>query len=206
MQSKTLVVEDESEVAQLLAVTMKKAGLKVGAPENGHEVLALPRNQQQRGMLILDLMVPGIDGLDLCEELDRVMGLDLGACDYVVKPLKPAELLLRVRLILGRAGREQQPRAVFRKAGLEIDFEAHRVSLGGQDVDLTAVQFKLLSELVVNRGKVLNREYLLDNVWGYQFEGYVRTVDTHISRLRQRLPACSDLIETVRGVGYRFRV
>jgi two-component system phosphate regulon response regulator PhoB len=171
-------------------------------------------------------MIPGIDGFEVCkeikrepktasvpililtargEEIDRIIGLELGADDYVVKPFSPRELLLRVRAILRRAGSEYHPKAVFQQSGLEIDFEGHRVSLEGQEIVLTATEFKLLSELTNSQGKVLNREQLLDRVWGYHFEGYARTVDTHIRRLRQKLLSCADWIETVRGVGYRFR-
>jgi two-component system phosphate regulon response regulator PhoB len=112
---------------------------------------------------------------------------------------------LRVRAILRRSGQEYRPVSVFKKSGLEIDFEAHRVILEGQEISLTATEFKLLAELVNSQGKVLNREQLLDKVWGYHFEGYARTVDTHIRRLRQKLLSCADWIETVRGIGYRFR-
>ena len=224
-QSRILVVEDDDDIAQLLAITMKKAGFDVAISDNGYEALNLIRKHPP-DLLILDLMIPGIDGLEVCkamkrdprtaavpvlivtargEEIDRIIGLELGADDYVVKPFSPRELLLRVRGILRRVGYEYQPAAVFKKSGLEIDFEGHRVNLEGQEIALTATEFKLLSELANNQGKVLNREQLLDRVWGYHFEGYARTVDTHIRRLRQKLLACADWIETVRGVGYRFR-
>jgi len=224
-QSKILVVEDDDDIAQLLAITMKKAGFEVAVADNGYEALSLIRRNPP-DLLILDLMIPGVDGFEVCkamkrdpgtasvpvlivtargEEIDRIIGLELGADDYVVKPFSPRELLLRVRAILRRAGHEYQPTALFKKLGLEIDFEGHRVNLEGQEIALTATEFKLLSELANNQGKVLNREQLLDRVWGYHFEGYARTVDTHIRRLRQKLLSCADWIETVRGVGYRFR-
>jgi two-component system phosphate regulon response regulator PhoB len=224
-QSKILVVEDDHDIAQLLAITMKKAGLEVAISENGSEALTLIRRHPP-DLLILDLMLPGMDGFEVCkemkreprtaavpvliltargEEIDRIIGLELGADDYVVKPFSPRELLLRVRAILRRSGQDYQPRALFRKSGLEIDFEGHRVSLDGKEIVLTATEFKLLTELANNQGKVLNREQLLDRVWGYHFEGYARTVDTHIRRLRQKLLICADWIETVRGVGYRFK-
>jgi len=223
--SKILVVEDDHDIAQLLAITMKKAGFEVAVSGNGHEAVNLIRAHPP-DLLILDLMIPGIDGFEVCkeikrepktasvpililtargEEIDRVIGLELGADDYVVKPFSPRELLLRVRAILRRAGNEYHPKAVFKKSGLEIDFEGHRVSMEGQEIVLTATEFKLLAELTNSQGKVLNREQLLDRVWGYHFEGYARTVDTHIRRLRQKLLSCADWIETVRGVGYRFR-
>jgi two-component system phosphate regulon response regulator PhoB len=224
-QSKILVVEDDHDIAQLLAITMKKAGYEVAVTENGYEALNSIRRHPP-DLVILDLMIPGIDGFEVCkemkrdpktgavpvlivtargEEIDRIIGLELGADDYVVKPFSPRELLLRVRAILRRAGQEYHPAAVFKQEGLEIDSEGHRVRLNGQEIVLTATEFKLLSELANSQGKVLNREQLLDRVWGYHFEGYARTVDTHIRRLRQKLLTCADWIETVRGVGYRFR-
>ncbi len=224
-QSKILVVEDDHDIAQLLAITMKKAGFEVAVSENGYDALSLIRRLPP-DLLILDLMIPGIDGFDVCkelkrdpktaavpvliltargEEIDRIIGLELGADDYVVKPFSPRELLLRVRAILRRTGAEYHPQSVFKKAGLEIDFEGHRVKVEGREITLTATEFKLLAELINSQGKVLNREQLLDRVWGYHFEGYARTVDTHIRRLRQKLLDCADWIETVRGVGYRFR-
>jgi len=224
-QSKILVVEDDYDIAQLLAITMKKAGYEVAVTENGYEALNSIRRHPP-DLVILDLMLPGIDGFEVCkemkrdpktaevsvlivtargEEIDRIIGLELGADDYVVKPFSPRELLLRVRAILRRTGQEHLPAALFKKEGLEIDSESHRVRLDGQEIVLTATEFKLLSELANSQGKVLNREQLLDRVWGYHFEGYARTVDTHIRRLRQKLLACAEWIETVRGVGYRFR-
>jgi len=224
-QSKILVVEDDHDIAQLLAITMKKAGYEVAVTENGYEALNSIRRHPP-DLVILDLMIPGIDGFEVCkemkrdpktgavpvlivtargEEIDRIIGLELGADDYVVKPFSPRELLLRVRAILRRAGQEYHPAAMFKQEGLEIDSEGHRVRLNGQEIVLTATEFKLLSELANSQGKVLNREQLLDRVWGYHFEGYARTVDTHIRRLRQKLLTCAEWIETVRGVGYRFR-
>lgn len=204
MQSKTLVVKDDRDIAQLLAVTMKKAGC-VAESGDGYEELKLTRSRHS-GLIILDLMLPGTDGVDLCEEIDRIIGLELGADDCVFKCFNPSELLLRVRVILRRGGHEYQPKQqIFKRSGLEIDFESYRASLNGQQLVLTAVQFKLLAELVKSRGKVLSREHLLDAVWGYAFEGYNRCIDTHISRLRQKLLSCADWIETVRGVGYRFQ-
>ncbi|MGO9311349.1 MAG: response regulator [Syntrophobacteraceae bacterium] len=224
-QSKILVVEDDHDIAQLLAITMKKAGYEVAVTENGYEALNSIRRHPP-DLVILDLMIPGIDGFEVCkemkrdpktgavpvlivtargEEIDRIIGLELGADDYVVKPFSPRELLLRVRAILRRAGQEYHPAAMFKQEGLEIDSEGHRVRLNGQEIILTATEFKLLTELANSQGKVLNREQLLDRVWGYHFEGYARTVDTHIRRLRQKLLSCADWIETVRGVGYRFK-
>jgi len=224
-QSKILVVEDDADIAQLLELSLKKAGFDVMVSGNGIEALSLAR-QYLPSLVLLDLMLPGIDGFEVCrelkreaktsripvlmltargEEIDRVIGLELGADDYVVKPFSPREIILRVRAILRRSGQEYHPVAVFQKQDFMVDFEAHRVSLEGSEIVLTATEFKLLAELINSKGKVLSREQLLDKVWGYQFDGYARTVDTHIRRLRQKLLSCSDWIETVRGTGYRFR-
>ncbi len=222
---KILVVEDDPDIAQLLALSLKKAGFETLVCDEGYDALNTVRRQMP-DLIVLDLMIPGIDGFEVCrelkreqrtsripililtaraEEIDRIVGLELGADDYVVKPFSPRELVLRVRAILRRAAQDGPPPAVFRKSGLEIDFEAHRVCLEGKEVILTATEFKLLSELAQRQGKVLTREQLLDRVWGYHFDGYARTVDTHIRRLRQKLAGRADWIETVRGTGYRFQ-
>lgn len=223
--SRILVVEDDPDISQLLALTIRKGGYEVTVIENGLEALEWVRRQPP-GLIVLDLMIPGLDGFEVCkelkrdartagipililtargEEIDRIIGLELGADDYIVKPFSPRELLLRIRAILRRVGSEYVPASVFRLPDFEIDFEAHRVSLEGREIYLTATEFKLLTHLVHCRGKVLNREQLLDKVWGYHFDGYARTVDTHIRRLRQKLLAYADWIETVRGTGYRFK-
>jgi two-component system, OmpR family, phosphate regulon response regulator PhoB len=225
LNSKILVVEDDPDIAQLLALSIRKAGFEVFVSENGYEALGMVR-QHLPDLLVLDLMIPGIDGFEVCrqlkrdqktagipililtaraEEIDRIIGLELGADDYVVKPFSPREVILRIQAILRRSGQEYRPLSVFRKSDFEMDFDAHRVSLEGREIVLTATEFRLLAELVHSQGKVLSREQLLDKVWGYQFEGYARTVDTHIRRLRQKLMHCADWIETVRGTGYRFQ-
>jgi two-component system, OmpR family, phosphate regulon response regulator PhoB len=137
-------------------------------------------------------------------EVDRVVGLELGADDYVVKPFSPRELILRISAVLRRSSPEEIEKP-WRIDGLAVDFEAHRVEVDGTETTLTATEFKLLTELIRNAGKVQTRDQLLNKVWAYQFEGYARTVDTHIRRLRSKIGQYSDWIETVRGVGYRFR-
>jgi two-component system phosphate regulon response regulator PhoB len=171
-------------------------------------------------------MLPGLDGFEVCkelkrspttknipvlmltargEEVDRIVGLELGADDYVVKPFSPRELVLRVRAILRRFSPEESPVTRWQRNGLGVDYESHRVTVDNQETILTATEFRLLAELIRNLGKVLTRDQLLDKVWGYQFDGYARTVDTHIRRLRQKIGPYAEWIETVRGVGYRFR-
>jgi two-component system phosphate regulon response regulator PhoB len=220
-----LIVEDDTDILQLLAYNIQAAGFEVVTAVDGHGALQQVREKSPH-LVILDLMIPGIDGFEVCkelkrrpettqipiiiltakgEEIDRIVGLELGADDYVVKPFSPRELVLRIRAILRRSKPIDSKEKLWRKEGLQVDFEAHRVTLDDQEVGLTATEFKLLSELINNPGKVQTRDQLLDKVWAYAFEGYARTVDTHVRRLRQKLGACSDWIETVRGVGYRFR-
>ena len=152
MRSKTLVVKDDRDIAQLLAVTMKKAGC-VAVSGDSYEEIKLTRGRHD-GLLTLDLMLLGTDGVDLFEEIDHIIGLELGADDCVFKRFKPSELLLRVRVILRCGGNEYKPeQQVFKRAGLEIDFESYRVTLDGHEIVLTAAEFKLLAELVNNRGK-----------------------------------------------------
>jgi len=182
--------------------------------------------KERPGLIVLDLMLPGMDGKDVCralksdpvtqlipilmltaraEEVDRVIGLELGADDYVTKPFSPRELVLRVKAILRRKEATAGGEKVIQVRDLMIDIDRHQVSIKKNPVQLTSTEFKLLVELVSNRGRVQTRERLLDKVWGYTYEGYARTVDTHIRRLREKLGSSGDFIETVRGVGYRFR-
>jgi two-component system phosphate regulon response regulator PhoB len=139
------------------------------------------------------------------EEVDRVIGFELGADDYVTKPFSPRELVLRVNAILRRKEAPQEGEKVFRIGDLLIDIDRHQVSVKKKTISLTSTEFKLLVELIKNRGRVQTRERLLDKVWGYTYEGYARTVDTHIRRLREKLGPAGEWIETLRGVGYRFR-
>lgn len=220
-----LVVEDDVDILRLITYNFKTSGFDVATARDGYEALALARRRVP-DLIILDLMLPGLDGLEVCkelkrseatrkipvlmltaraEEVDRIVGLELGADDYVVKPFSPRELILRVRAILKRYIAEEAPATVWRREGLSVDFQAHRVIVDAQEIMLTATEFRLLGELIRNQGKVQSRDQLLDKVWGYQFEGYARTVDTHVRRLRQKLGPYAELIETLRGVGYRFR-
>lgn len=221
-----LIVEDDADILQLLAYNIQAAGFDVLTAADGHAALAAI-TQDLPHLVVLDLMLPGIDGLEVCkelkrntrtkdipvimltakgEEIDRIVGLELGADDYIVKPFSPRELVLRVRAVLRRAPSEMPaPEVIWQSEGLRVDFEAHLVRVDGEEVALTATEFKLFSELIRNPGKVQTRDHLLERVWTYQFDGYARTVDTHIRRLRQKLGPYSDWIETVRGVGYRFK-
>ncbi len=223
---KILVVEDDPDILQLLTYALQSAGFKTISSQDGYEALNTARAHHP-DLVVLDLMLPGLDGFEVCkelkrnsetrsipiimltargEEIDRIVGLELGADDYIVKPFSPREFLLRVRAILRRSAPETAIESSYwQREGLRIDLEAHKVTVDGQEISLTATEFKLLAELIRNRGKVQTRDQLLDKVWGYQFEGYARTVDTHVRRLRQKVAPYSAWVETVRGVGYRFK-
>lgn len=219
-----LVVEDDPDILRLLTYNIRAAGYDVVTASDGNSALAMVR-QYLPCLVLLDIMIPGISGFDVCKELkrgvqtrkipiimltargdevDRVVGLELGADDYVVKPFSPRELILRIAAVLRRSSPDEVDKP-WVKDGLSVDFSAHRVEVDGAEVALTATEFKLLTELLKNSGKVQTRDQLLNKVWTYQFEGYARTVDTHIRRLRRKLGPYSDWIITIRGVGYKFR-
>ncbi len=225
-EKKILVVEDHQDTRELLKYNLESAGYEIVSAGDGLTGLEMAQIQRPN-LVILDLMLPGMDGLEVCrrlkkdatlsgmpvimltakgEEVDRIVGLELGADDYVVKPFSPRELVLRIKAVMRRAdGGGADGGQVWQKDGLRVDFEAHSLEVDGTASALTATEFKLLSELIQGRGKVQTRDHLLDTVWDTHFEGYSRTVDTHIRRLRQKLGPYAERIETVRGVGYRFR-
>jgi len=159
---------------------------------------ALKSNPMTRSIPILMLTARA-------EEVDRIVGFELGADDYVTKPFSPRELVLRVKAILQRMDVEKEAEKSIRMGDLFVDIERHQVTVKENPVSLTSTEFKLLMELVCKKGRVQTREQLLNRVWGYTYEGYARTVDTHIRRLREKLGIAGDWIETIRGVGYRFR-
>ena len=219
-----LVIEDENDIRQLLRFNLEREGFAVLEAADGLGGLHMATSELP-DLVVLDLMLPGMDGCDVCrrlkaqpvtaaipvlmltargEEVDRIVGLTLGADDYVVKPFSVRELVLRIRAILRRGSRPGTGTALCRGA-LLLDVEAHRVTLDGQEVALTATEFRLLEDLMRHAGAVRTREQLLNAVWGYSFEGYARTVDTHVRRLRALLCDVADALETVRGVGYRLR-
>ncbi len=223
-KNKVLVIEDEEDIQNLLLLNLESAGYKVLVTDNGYDGLNIARGEFP-DLIILDLMLPHMDGLEVCrrlksdaklrnikvmmvtakgEEVDRIVGFELGADDYVLKPFSIRELLLRVKAIIRRDSEEADNKKVWKHEGLEFDFAAMQFRLDGKNISLTATELKLLAEFIQNQGKVLSREYLLNNVWGYEFEGYSRTVDTHIRRLRVKLGKYSDMIHTSRGLGYKF--
>jgi len=220
-----LVVEDEKDIVDLIEHHLKQSGFSVITALDGRSGLERARAEHP-SLIILDLMLPEIDGKDICralksnpstqsipilmltakaEEVDRIVGFELGAEDYVTKPFSPKELVLRVKAILRRKEGPQEGEKTIQIGDLLIDIDRHHVSVKKSPVRLTSTEFKLLVELASKKGRVLTREHLLDKVWGYTYEGYARTVDTHIRRLREKLGSLGEYIETLRGVGYRFR-
>ncbi|HEY8945935.1 MAG TPA: response regulator [Polyangiaceae bacterium] len=223
--AKILIVEDEPDLQQVLEYNLKQAGHDVLTAKLGQDGLRLAREQHPE-LVLLDLMLPDISGTEVCkalkesgatrqipvlmvtargEEIDRVVGFEIGADDYVVKPFSVRELLLRVQAVLRRGRNEPSAPETFVEFGrLRIDRGAHRVWVQGAEVELTALEFKLLVTLYDRRNRVQTRSALLDDVWGIQADITTRTVDTHVKRLREKLEAARDYVETVRGVGYRF--
>jgi two-component system alkaline phosphatase synthesis response regulator PhoP len=230
---KVLVVDDEESIVELIRFNLEREGFSVITAGDGAAAVNLARKERP-DLIILDIMLPGQDGLNVCrilqqdavtrtipvimlsargEELDKVLGLELGADDYITKPFSIRELLARVRARLRRnmeianqAGTEQNTRIV--RGPLVIDKEKYTVTINGQRQDFTPKEFELLLFLAAKPGKVFSREYLLDHIWGYDYSADSRLVDVHIRHIRQKLEQfreVSRLIETVRGVGYRFR-
>jgi two-component system phosphate regulon response regulator PhoB len=225
MKQKILIVDDEPDALEILAFKLQEAGFAPLLAKDGAAALKAARDDHP-ALIVLDLMLPEIDGLEVCKilrrdpatamipilmltaraaEMDRVLGLELGADDYVTKPFSPRELVLRVRKLLARAKASDDPAAQLRFGALEIDIPRHEVTVAGQPVDLTATEFKLLEILARRRGRVQTRDRLLQDVWGYDNPIDSRTVDTHMRRLREKVGPASEYLETIRGVGYRFR-
>jgi two-component system phosphate regulon response regulator PhoB len=223
--ARILVVEDEADLRQVIEFNLVQAGHEVETASTGSEGLRRAR-ERKPDLALLDIMLPDISGLDVCrqlkadpnlqgvavvmltargEEIDRVVGFEIGADDYVVKPFSVRELTLRINAILrrGTAEPENAPRRI-EFGVLVMDREAHRVWVEGEEVELTALEFKLLVTLYERRNRVQTRTALLDVVWGIRADVTTRTVDTHVKRLREKLGAARDYVETVRGVGYRF--
>ena len=224
MSVRICVVEDEPGIAEVLQYNLEREGFDVATEARGDDALDHLRRQPP-DLLVLDLMLPGLDGLELLrclrrdprtaqlptliltargEEVDRVVGLELGADDYVTKPFSPREVVLRVKSILRRV-RGSAVGEVIEVADLHLDIPGHRLLIGDREVALTATEFRLLKLLMEHDGRVLSRERLLSEAWGYSLDVDSRTVDTHVRRLRRKLGSRAGLIETVIGVGYRFR-
>ena len=219
-----LAVDDEVHILELISFNLKAAGYHVVTALTGEE--ALKRCEVERpSLVLLDIMLPGIDGLEVCrrlkgdrmtsnipiimltargDEVDKILGLELGADDYITKPFSVRELAARVKSLLRRVAPQQESEPqTLRSGDIMIDITNYEAFKGGEKLSLTLKEFELLKVLVLSRGKVLPRDFLLDRIWGYEYYGETRTVDVHIRHLRQKLGE-EPYIETVRGVGYRF--
>jgi two-component system phosphate regulon response regulator PhoB len=222
--ARILAVDDEPDLLELVRVGLTQAGYVVETATSGSDALAALRRAPP-DLILLDLMLPDLSGTELCarvradqrlaavpiimltaksEEIDRVVGLEVGADDYVTKPFSPRELALRVRAVLRRRAPAQERARVLEHGALRVDPESHRASVAGHEIVLTAKEFQLLVALMGRPGRVMTRERLLDEVWGSDITVTSRTIDTHLKRLREKLGEAGVLIETVRGVGYRF--
>ncbi|SMC21552.1 two-component system, OmpR family, alkaline phosphatase synthesis response regulator PhoP [Clostridium acidisoli DSM 12555] len=223
---KILIVDDEEHILELIKFNLENNGFKVICANNGNDALKLAKNEVPQ-LVLLDLMLPGIDGYDVCreirrdqsistmpvimitakgEELDKILGLELGADDYITKPFSVRELVARVKAVLRRT-KTQYMDKIYNFDNIYIDFQKHEIVKDNKKVDLTLKEFELLQILVRNKGRVMTRDFLLDKVWGYEYVGETRTVDVHIRHLRQKIENDDknpQYIETIRGIGYRF--
>jgi DNA-binding response OmpR family regulator len=223
-KQKILVVDDEPEAVELVAFNLKQAGYDVVSAADGDEALKKAKAQQP-ALVVLDWMLPEMEGVEVCKlirrdpvtsnipvimltakasEIDRVLGLELGADDYLTKPFSPRELVLRIKKILERKKTKESDIQTLTMGDLTIDVPRHLASWKGKRIDLTATEFKLLTVLVQRRGRVQSRDQLLRDVWEYDSMIDTRTVDTHMRRLREKLGPAAKFLDTVRGVGYRF--
>ena len=219
-----LVVDDEPDLLELVRLTLGQEGFRVETAVNGADALAKV-TALRPDLLVLDLMLPDLSGTEVCrqirsapetarlpvimltarsEEIDRIVGFELGADDYVTKPFSPRELILRVKAVLRRGSQPETRSRRLEHEQLTLDQESHRCTVDRKEVELTAKEFGLLAALMSRPGRVLSREQLLDEVWGSDISVTHRTVDTHLKRLREKLGSAGPLIHTVRGVGYRF--
>jgi len=219
-----LVVEDSQDISDLIRHYLERAGHAVTTLASGRDAVT---HAQQRlpDLVVLDLMLPGMDGLMVCqalrsdpatsavpiimltargEEADRIRGLELGADDYVTKPFSPKELVARVAALLRRLDRRRATSPILEYGPLRVDLDRHVVTLDGEDVRLTAKEFLLLQYLIEHRGRVLSRDVLLTDVWGYQYTGGTRTVDVHVRRLREKIPLLSTALATIKQFGYKL--
>ncbi|MBS4026658.1 MAG: response regulator transcription factor [Clostridia bacterium] len=230
MQAKILVVDDEPTILELISFNLQQVGYQVITAITGPEALEKV-NKNNPDLIILDVMLPEVDGLDVCrqvrkhsvtpilmltaknEEIDKILGLELGADDYLTKPFSTRELLARIKALLRRSSYHQQEgsssgeKLDIKKGDLVLSINKHQVSVSGKQVDLTLTEFELLKLFVTHPGQVFSRDFLLNRIWGEDFFGDVRTIDVHIRHLREKIendPAKPNYIVTVRGVGYKF--
>ncbi len=222
---KILIVEDDANISKLIRYNLEKAEFLCETTITGEEAMDILDNENI-DLIILDIMLPKMDGLETCkqikqdkrlscipvllltakgEEIDRIVGFELGADDYMVKPFSPRELVLRVKAVLKRIKPIESVKEIFEVGSLIVDTSRHRVKVDGRNVTLTSMEFNLLAMLIKRCGRVQSRDQLLNDVWNLDAEVTTRTIDTHVKRLRQKLGKAGELIETVRGFGYRLK-
>jgi DNA-binding response OmpR family regulator len=222
--TRILVVEDDPDIAQLITRYLERAGFAVACLASGRDALAA-LNERPADLVVLDLMLPQVSGLEICraaranektagvpiimltaraEEAERIAGLEVGADDYIAKPFSPDELVARVRALLRRTQRQAPEAGEVRYGPIAVDADRHTVSIDGKTVVLTAKEFLLLQYLLKHKGRVLSRDVLLTDVWGYRYTGGTRTVDVHVRRLREKLPTLADALVTVKQFGYKL--
>ncbi len=223
-KGRILIIEDDKDIVEMLVFNLREAGYETVSAFDGKDGITLARAERPN-LIILDIMLPVIDGFEVCrllksdpnisqipiiilsaksQETDKIIGLELGADDYVTKPFSPRELIARIRAIL-RRGKEQRPEKRIQRGDVVIDSTKHRVQIGAEDISLTFTEFKLLEYLARRPGVVFSRAQILDAVSGEETMVYDRTVDAHIKSLRHKLGPAKDYIETIRGAGYRFK-
>ncbi|MCM8783604.1 MAG: response regulator transcription factor [Candidatus Omnitrophica bacterium] len=225
MKERILIIEDDKNISKLIKYNLEKEGFNCFTALKAEEALETLK-RFAIDLIILDIMLPDMDGFELCrlikeekklksipvimltakgEEVDKVVGFQLGADDYMVKPFSPRELIMRIKAVLRRGKKEEDKKEILQSGNLLVDIPRHKVFINDREVELTALEFKLLATLMERRGRVQSRELLLSDVWGIYTQVNTRTVDTHIKRLRQKLGKLGKLIETVIGLGYRFK-
>ncbi len=225
MKERILIVEDDKHISKLIKFNLEKANYDCAIAATGEKALEA-LDDRPVDLIILDIMLPGMDGFGICrtikekeklknipiimltakgEEVDRIVGLELGADDYIVKPFSPRELVLRVKAILKRGKIEDTKKDILVAGGIAIDIPKHKVTVKEKPIDLTQMEFKLLVTLMERRGRVQTRDRLLSDVWDMDSSIDTRTIDTHIKRLREKLGKSGSFIETVRGLGYKFK-
>jgi two-component system alkaline phosphatase synthesis response regulator PhoP len=225
MSKKILIIEDDKDIIELLKHYLEKENFVLKDASDGFSGLEKVKSENF-DLIILDIMLPEMDGLEVCKELrgdpqtasipiimltakseetDRIVGLELGADDYVTKPFSPRELIARVKALLRRAERRPEKQKVYHYGKLVLDLSKHEVVFDNKSIELTSKEFDLLECLLRSKGRVLGRDYLMDEVWGYDYYGVMRTVDVHIRRLREKIPSLAKAIQTVKNLGYKLK-
>jgi two-component system alkaline phosphatase synthesis response regulator PhoP len=225
MSRKILIIEDDKDIVELVRHYLEKENFVLKDAADGFSGLKKAK-AENFDLVILDIMLPEMDGLEVCKELradpktsstsiimltakgeetDKIVGLEIGADDYLTKPFSPRELVARVKALLRRVEKKPEKEKIYRYGNLVLDLFKHEVALNKQALQLTSKEFALLECLLRNKGRVLSRDYLMDQVWGYDYYGGMRTVDVHIRRLREKIPLLSQNIQTVKNLGYRLK-